>query len=540
MKLYIKHFAAILIMIATGHTVYAYDFSATAPSGQTLYFNIINSNQVTVTAPNYQYWPPYDKPTGFLSIPSTVTGNQGGTYSVVSIDTLAFWQCADLTGLSIPNTVVSIGPGAFYQCYGLTGALIIPNSVINIGYSAFEQCNGLSSVSFGNSVSSIGTGAFAYCSGFTDTLVIPNNVTRIESRTFMGCYQLKGIVIPNSVTSIGDGAFLYCNSLTGTITLPSSVTSIDMLAFAYCHHILSIEIPETIASIGEYAFEFVNNVVYTGSTQDSSLWGAKTLNGHIENGLVYPDQTKTMVTGCDCTNNTFVIPTSVTAVGPNAFFLHEGISNIIIPEGVVSLDNNAFYGCSMLNTISLPSTLTNIGNWCFGGDTMLVSLSIPANVNHIGFEALYLCKRLDTINMLGSAPPILDISTEYIDGETIIIEYDTITLVGKTIIVPCGSVNAYRSAAGWNMCNNIVDTCDATESIQYDPIPQPTLTTNAGTIVVEGVVDGLTVSLYDIMGRKIEEKRHTIGNSISFHVNYSGVYIVGIGTLPAQKVIVTK
>ena len=76
-------------------SAWAYDFSAVAPTGQTLYYEIHGSN-VTVSpeSTNYPHWSSI--PSGNLSIPSTVTYNNQ-TYSVTSIGYDAFSGCSGLT-----------------------------------------------------------------------------------------------------------------------------------------------------------------------------------------------------------------------------------------------------------------------------------------------------------------------------------------------------------------------------------------------------------------------------------------------------------
>lgn len=84
----------LLVMIALlgmGQSAFAYDFSAVAPSGQTLYYYILGSGSVEVTT---------SYPTGSLVIPNSVT-NGGNTYSVTSIGNYAFEGCS---GLTTPNT----------------------------------------------------------------------------------------------------------------------------------------------------------------------------------------------------------------------------------------------------------------------------------------------------------------------------------------------------------------------------------------------------------------------------------------------------
>lgn len=68
-------------------TALGYDFSAVAPSGQTLYYDMMGNNKVAVTIPGNNS--SYSSLTGNLIIPSSVTyGND--VYTVTEIGTGAF------------------------------------------------------------------------------------------------------------------------------------------------------------------------------------------------------------------------------------------------------------------------------------------------------------------------------------------------------------------------------------------------------------------------------------------------------------------
>ena len=103
-------YAILLMAMALPQNVFAYDFSAVAPSGQTLYYSTV-SGGVSVTYPgtgtNPNSWDGYTQPTGALTIPSTVTYG-GSTYNVTSIDQAAFYNCTGLTSVTIPNNITSI------------------------------------------------------------------------------------------------------------------------------------------------------------------------------------------------------------------------------------------------------------------------------------------------------------------------------------------------------------------------------------------------------------------------------------------------
>ena len=196
----------------------------------------------------------------------------------------AFFGCAGLPSVTIPNSVTNIGDEAFSGCTDLASIVVesgntkydsrdncngiietatktlivgckkttIPNSVTSIGSYAFYGCTGLTNVTIGNSVTSIGRGAFYECTGLT-SVTIPNSVTSIGDYAFRACTGLANITIPNSVTSIGSYAFYGCSGLT-SVTIPNSVTSIGSYAFYGCTGLASVTIGNSVTSIGDNAF----------------------------------------------------------------------------------------------------------------------------------------------------------------------------------------------------------------------------------------------------------------------------------------------
>lgn len=182
------------------HSADAYDFSAVAPTGQTLYYNIIDSN-VSVTYPGSAYWIAYDEnnyPTGSLEIPASVSYN-GITYTVTAISDYAFTGCSALTSVIIPISVTSINSCSFCVCTGIT-SIIIPNNVTFIGNEAFAGCSGLTSLTLGNSVSTIGYQAFRECSSLMEIICLgqfaPSSVYGWGCDMFYGVPSSTPIYIP--------------------------------------------------------------------------------------------------------------------------------------------------------------------------------------------------------------------------------------------------------------------------------------------------------------------------------------------------------
>ena len=293
MKHKLSFFAILLMALALPQSV-AYAFSAVAPSGQTLYYKIVNG-QARVTYPGISTWAGYTQPTGALVIPSSVTYG-GTTYSVTSIGENAFYCCDRLTSVTIPNSVTSIGIYAFTDCSGLT-SLTIGNSVTSIGAYAFSDCRGLTSITIGNSVGKLYYNSFSGCTRITSvtlnaryctiynynsnggspisgpvSALFGNNNINITSFTFGDnvrqipdylCYGMTGltsITIPNSVTWIGTKAFYNCTAL-ATVVVGNGVSTLRDNTFANCNHMTNLTLGSGLQTIAPAAFAGCNAVL---------------------------------------------------------------------------------------------------------------------------------------------------------------------------------------------------------------------------------------------------------------------------------------
>lgn len=111
-----------------------YDFSAVAPSGHTLYYEI-SGNDVTVIRPEYQY---SNDVIGDLVIPASVT-NGSTTYTVTAIGDMAFFEQSYLTSVTIPNSVTSIGNETFNGCSGMTEIIFLATNPPALGDNVFND-----------------------------------------------------------------------------------------------------------------------------------------------------------------------------------------------------------------------------------------------------------------------------------------------------------------------------------------------------------------------------------------------------------------
>lgn len=80
-----------------------------------------------------------------IVIPTTYKGG-----AVVGIDKLGFYDCPNLTAVTIPNSVNSIGKESFTNCISLE-SITIPNSVTSID-DAFYYCTSLININYEGTV----------------------------------------------------------------------------------------------------------------------------------------------------------------------------------------------------------------------------------------------------------------------------------------------------------------------------------------------------------------------------------------------------
>ncbi|MBQ6729766.1 MAG: leucine-rich repeat protein [Bacteroidales bacterium] len=256
-------------------------------------------------------------------------------------------------------------------------------------------------------------------------------LSSIEDYAFDYCYNLTSMTLPNTVSSIGEGAFSGCYNLTGSLTLPNSLISIGSSAFSACYSLTgSLTIPNSVTSIGEWAF---------GDCY--GFTGLLTLGNSVTSIGAYAFY------DCYGFKGSLTIPNSVTTIGEWAFGDCYGFTGLLtIGNSVTSIGNYAFYYCSGLTSLTLGNSVTSISNYAF-----------------------YDCYGLNSMFVLSEMPPMLASNGFYGVATDI------------PVYVPCESVEAYQSAAGWDAFSNIIGMCSSgTVSVVADPVEGGTVS-GAGT-----------------------------------------------------------
>ncbi len=215
--------------------------------------------------------------TTLIEYPYGLSGSYTIPAGVTTIETNAFADAAQLTGITIPSGVTGIGDNAFEQCYAL-GGVSLPDSVTNLGNNVFAQCAALTNAVIGQGVTSIGRSAFNGCQNLGG-LTLPDGLLSLGEEAFSGA-GLTMVVIPATVTNIGSQAFESCLKLAAINVAPGNrnYSSVDGVLFNANQTILLqcpgafagiYEVPNTVTSIGSTAF--ANCLTLTGVKVPASV-----------------------------------------------------------------------------------------------------------------------------------------------------------------------------------------------------------------------------------------------------------------------------
>ena len=354
-----------------------------------------------------------------------------------------------VTEVIVPETVKSVNPDAFMGCAELTSVSIGLGykSIKSISDKLFRNCPKLSHVVLGESITKLGVGAFnrgggkMYENGLAKNLqsiTLPASLKEVGWHGFYGVSTLKEVhisdlaafcnvnfaedgnplnhahhlflgdeeihdlVIPEGVTRIQKRLFFGCADFT-SVTIPDTVTEIGVEAFKGCAGLKTVVIPDSVTKIGKEAFDSTINLVYHGSAvweEEDLWWGARSLNGYIENDLVYDSEQKTAILGClDKSISEVVLPASLSRIGPKSLQGCANLKFITIPDGIEDIEPYAFADCTNLTSINLPDSIKVFAPYAFYKCVNLQKIHLPEGVVDIYSWSFCHCERLKQITI---------------------------------------------------------------------------------------------------------------------------------------------
>ena len=198
-------------MLLAATAARAFDFRATAPSGQWLYYTIVDEGCVKVVNPD---WDTRTPPSGVLRIPATATNIDNNTsYQVIAIDAEAFKRCDGLTTVILTEGIASIGRMAFAFCSALD-SVALPSTITYIGSQAFTGTSFFSSSHLNDEGLLIADGYLIGArTSITGTITVPAGVQGLGNMAFYSCGLMERVILPEGLRFIGENAFQDCMAL---------------------------------------------------------------------------------------------------------------------------------------------------------------------------------------------------------------------------------------------------------------------------------------------------------------------------------------
>ncbi|MBE6579290.1 MAG: leucine-rich repeat domain-containing protein [Ruminococcaceae bacterium] len=165
-----------------------------------------------------------------ISIPPTIDG-----YIVTEIGEDAFANCANITSITIPDSVTTISYYPFARCPNLVFTQYEQGLYLGTSTNPYHALVGIASDDTGSVVSfkvhedtkCIADNTFGGCFNMV-SIELPNGITRIGRRMFEDCERLESVHVPGNVTQIAAGAFQGCRNLE-RVTFEGTVTQWDVI-----------------------------------------------------------------------------------------------------------------------------------------------------------------------------------------------------------------------------------------------------------------------------------------------------------------------
>lgn len=350
----------------------------------------------------------YKNLSGAIVVPAMV--NYGGyTYTVNKMENGLFYECSQLTEVTLPNTITEIASRAFYKCSSLT-KVKLPSALTIIGQYTFAYCTALQTISLPATVTEMGNCVFYGCSSLT-SVSVPSGVKEILSSCFENCSNLTSVTLPEGLTNISNNVFAGCTALR-TITLPASLTNVGQHLFKRSTNMESIcSLNETPPSAQPTTFAEMpvsTCILYvpkgckdayksaTGWEKISNI-REQGVNERIKYGKLYyqlsEDGTAYVTYETQDANNYKDLSGEITveskinykglnykvnSVGKHALRNCKGITKVNLPLNMDYILDSAFHNCSALEQINLPKTMIILYSTAFK-DTKLFNDNVDAD-----------------------------------------------------------------------------------------------------------------------------------------------------------------
>lgn len=448
---------------------------------------------------------------------------------ITSICSYAFYNCYNITEVSIPDSVNSIVDYAFGKCTGLE-SITIPYSVGVIQIGAFDGCTNLKDVYYNGSRQEwheiiiddynenlwyhptihfmVGDGYSWTFDEETGTLTIIDEgagqiypyyiYEKNEERPWEDIiHDIKHIVIDENIKFVGKCAFAYADSLE-TVTM-LGVEEIDYCVFDYCHSLKSITVSNKLKNIRDNFEEcdMLTYIYYSGTQEE---WNNVFINEHnevINDVKVYPSDyvvysgygTSEGLAGNDDVvswifdANTYTLTVSGEGRMPDDLSMDELLRGPFYRyTGIRAWDWFKYD----IKKVVVDDSITYIGSNSFRFMPHLTEVVIPATVTEIGFRAFRTCDSITDVYFKGTEEQwnaiVVGKDNESLSNATIHYNYvECEHIYEKSVITEPSCINYGYTTHICSICNesyvdSFVDLVDCT----YVPTVTPPTCTEKG------------------------------------------------------------
>lgn len=370
--------------------------------------------------------------TKLLRAPAALSGAYEIPDSVTAIDDYGFYECDQVTNITIPDSVKTIGENCFFNCKSLV-EIYVPDSVTSVGKNAFYLCDQLIFAQLGEGVESIGENCFYACSALTIVSVLNEECKIADTEYTLGDSSFTTVCGKKDSTaqeyaekynykylasdgggnffsgSCGSGVTWTLNNDTGEMTVSGAGTmdsydsAEDTPWYESREKIETVVMDAGVRNIGDRAFADCTALTSVSCGQDVAAVGVESFAGCTAlTGITFSGAPETFSNGCfaGCTAlEQFELPDSVSELGAGAFRGCDALTKIILNEKISDLRESAFEGCTALEVIVLPNTLRTLGDRCFAGCTALNTVTLSNALRTLGKECFSGCTALTELEL---------------------------------------------------------------------------------------------------------------------------------------------